>query len=364
MSINLDTIVRTHNPAHTTSLDSDQRIRATARLDQIVASPRNADIVRCRPRVRKTVLGSDRASQTRRAPGGRRLRRASWITGTSLAAAGVAAALVLGNIVGPAGWRGGADAAAASTLNDAAAAAIKTSDPTVGQGQFLEVATHAAYASVTVTPDGTPATFLASQDSQLYIPKDSSQTWTWIRDARVPVQTFGAESEKAAAADPPFPAERVLLRSGAFYGPANLTSASLAALPTDPAQLLNYIYRTTLGQGVSPDGMALTWIADTLRSGLVPAGIRATMYRSAALIPGVTLTQGTANLDGRTGVAIGRDETDGIRQEIIIDPNTGLVIGERQMLLKALDGLPAGAAMGWTAVTTTVVASVPSGASK
>jgi RNA polymerase sigma-70 factor (ECF subfamily) len=63
-------------------------------------------------------------------------------------------------------------------------------------------------------------------------------------------------------------------------------------------------------------------------------------------------------------VAVGRDETNGVRQEIIIDPDTGLLIGERELLLQASDGLPAGATMGWTAVTTTVASSVPTGVGK
>jgi RNA polymerase sigma-70 factor (ECF subfamily) len=294
------------------------------------------------------------------------MRRAGWITGTGLVAAGVATALVLVNVVGLAGWRGGADAAAASTLDAAAAAAIKNSDPIVGPGQFLEVSTHAAYANFTQTPDGSPTAFLASQDGQVYIPANPAGQWTWIRDPQKPVQTFGAESEKAAAVAPVASApERLHGVGGGFYGsPAHITPASLAALPKDPTQLLEFVYRATRGRGVSRDGEALVWIADTLRSGIAPAEVRATLYRTAALIPGVTLTPGAANLDGRTGVAIGRDETNGTRQEIIINPSNGLVIGERQVLLRASSGLPAGASMGWTAVTTTVVDSVPSEAGK
>jgi RNA polymerase sigma-70 factor (ECF subfamily) len=281
-------------------------------------------------------------------------------------AAGVAAALILGNVVGLAGWRGGADAAAASTLDEAAAAAIKNSDPVVAPGQFLEVSTHAAYASFSQAPGGLQTAYLASQDGQVFVPSDPSGQWTWVRDPAKPVQTFGPESAKAAAAVPVAAQPEVLQGAGGgFYGSrADVTPASLAALPKDPTQLLNYVYRTTLGSGVSRDGEALVWIADTLRTGIVPADVRATLYRAAALIPGVTLTAGTANLDGRTGVAIGRDETDGTRQEIIIDPSTGLLIGEREVLLRASDGLPAGASMGWTAVTTTVVDNLPAGATK
>ncbi|GAA4668457.1 CU044_5270 family protein [Frondihabitans cladoniiphilus] len=299
----------------------------------------------------------------------RGMHTAGWITATGLVAAGVATALVLGNVVGLAGWRGGADAAAADTLDQAAAAAIATSDPVVAPGQYLEVATHAAYAAYVPVPgassDAQDTVYLESQDGQMYVPADTSQDWVWVRDSGKPVQTFGADSERAAAADTGDTDETVHGVGGAFYGsPADVTPAKLAALPTDPTQLLNEIYRTTLGQGQSRDGEALVWIADTLRSGIVPAAVRASLYKAAALIPGVTLTPGAANLDGRTGVAIGRDEGDGTRQEIIIDPATGLVIGEREVLLKDLGEMPAGTSMGWTAVTTSVVDALPAGVAK
>jgi hypothetical protein len=93
--------------------------------------------------------------------------------------------------------------------------------------------------------------------------------------------------------------------------------------------------------------------------------MRAALYKAAAGIPGVTITDRAATLDGHTGVAFGRDEGNGVRQEIIIDPSTGLLIGERQVLLKdgVLPGVRAGESMGWTAVTTTVVNSAPGGGS-
>ncbi|GAA4267866.1 CU044_5270 family protein [Frondihabitans peucedani] len=315
----------------------------------------------------------DRAATARRAstpsPTSRthtRMRRVGWISGAGLAAAGLVVALVVGDVVGLAGWRGGADAAAAGTLDEAAAAAIKNSDPVVGPGQYLEIATHAAYAAYTQAPDGTETGYLASQDGQVYVPADESQVWTWVRDPAKPVQTFGPESAAAAAAEADStPGEFLRAKAGAFYGsPADPSPASIAALPRNPRQLLNHIYRTTLGQGRSGDGEALVWIADTLRSGIVPAAVRASLYRAAALIPGVTLTPGAADLDGRTGVAIGRDEIDGTRQEIIIDPDTGLLIGEREVLLKGDGALPTGTSMGWTSVTTSVVDRAPSAPAK
>jgi RNA polymerase sigma-70 factor (ECF subfamily) len=79
------------------------------------------------------------------------------------------------------------------------------------------------------------------------------------------------------------------------------------------------------------------------------------------MIPGVIITEGQANLDGRIGVAIGRLEEgpSKTRQEIIIDPQTGMLIGERQIITQPLGSIPAGTAVTWTAVETSVSSTAP-----
>jgi RNA polymerase sigma-70 factor (ECF subfamily) len=134
-------------------------------------------------------------------------------------------------------------------------------------------------------------------------------------------------------------------------------------LPRDPEELLAHIYDQTQGAGVSRDGEALVWIADVLRSGLVPADLRAALFQAATGIPGVEVVDRRANLDGRVGVAVGRDERAGgshFRQELIFDEATGQVIGERQVALEDDGtGIEAGDAYDFTSVTTTVVDSAP-----
>jgi RNA polymerase sigma-70 factor (ECF subfamily) len=293
--------------------------------------------------------------------GGRRhsrRRRALWGSGLGGAAGGLVAALVLTDVIGLGGWRGGAQPAAAAVLHSAAVAAIKTSDPVVRPGQYLKVSTVAVYGAFTDT-----AGYLATQNGQLYIPATRSDDWVWVRDPSTVAQTFGPASEKAARADGNSGGtEIVRAPEGAFYnGPPQ--DDGLDALPRDPTRLLNHIYRVTLGAGVSRDGEALVFIADTLRTGVVPADLRAALYNAAAQIPGVEVIDREANLDGRIGVALGRNESDGIRQEIIIDPRTGQLIGERQVLTRdgVVPGWPAGTPEGYTAVTTTVVDSAPTG---
>jgi RNA polymerase sigma-70 factor (ECF subfamily) len=229
----------------------------------------------------------------------------------------------------------------------------------VGRGQFLKITTHSVYSA-----SGDDGTYLEGESADMYIPADADQDWVWVRPGGKVVQTFGPGSKKQAAEDfaQPRATEMVRAAKGAFYNgrPMNF---GLDSLPRDPQQLLNYIYRTTVGQGVSPDGEAVVFIADTLRTGVVPADLRAVLYKALAGIPGVSITADQVTLDGRSGVGFGRSESNGIRQEIIIDPATGTMIGERFIVTRAgvLPGVPAGTVEGSTSVSTTVVNAEPAG---
>jgi RNA polymerase sigma-70 factor (ECF subfamily) len=217
------------------------------------------------------------------------------------------------------------------------------------------------------------ASYLTIAEDELYVPADRSEEWVWLRGLSKPYQTFGPLSQEVADANWASVVEergadyqeRLRAPGGGFYSYENAHSpARLGALPRDPYRLLNHIYKVTLGQGPSPDGEALVWIADTMRFGAVPADLRAALYNAAAMIPGVEITEEQANLNGATGIAIGRTEgANGIRQDLILDPATGQLIGERQVLTRADEesGYPAGTTIAWTAITVSVVDGAPEG---
>lgn len=289
----------------------------------------------------------------------------------SVAAAVLVGGIVVADVVAPEG-RPGATAEAADVLNKAAAATIKTSDPVVKPGQYLKVDTKAVYSTQTTNPAGIKVAWLATQDNQFYIPADISGEWAWNREPRVPVTFFGKVSEAEArryetlASDAGPDLEGVFRgKGGAFYdSPQQILGMPLPEaikkLAREPRKLLATIYEKTKGQGPSPESQALSTIADSLRLGVIPADLRASMYKAAALIPGVVVADKQATLDGRKGVALGVHWADGkLRQDIIIDPATGLMIGERQVALVAMDGIPANTAFGWTAIKTSVVDSAP-----
>lgn len=296
--------------------------------------------------------------------------------------ASAAAALLVGGIVAadvvlPA--RPGAIAEAAEVLNNAAAATIQTSDPVVGPGQYLKIETTELTGSGSQTADGSVINWQETTGGQVYVPADREGEWVWNREGRVPLASSSEEAKAEAqrlrerSKTDNFPKDQVnpmvggVLRAngGAFYGnePTVIIGTPLKdadSLPKDPRALLDLIYERTKGAGKSPEIKALGTITAALRTGAIPADLRAALYKAAALIPGVTVVDKQATIDGRTGIAIGIPSPDGgSRQETIIDPTTGLMIGERNVLLKDYPGFPAGTVTTWTSVRTSVVNTAP-----
>lgn len=291
----------------------------------------------------------------------------------SAAAALLVGGIVVADVVRPIGP--GATAEAAEVLNNAAAATIQTSDLGVKPGQYLKVETKAVYSSSVSRADGTTVSWLDTTGGQVYVPADMSGEWVWNREPRVPTTFFGEEARAEArkqeasmsqegSAGPQL--EGILRgRAGAFYdSPQQIMGTPLLeaieTLPREPRQLLDLIYEKTKGAGPSPESEALSTIASSLRTGVIPADLRAAMYKAAALIPGVVVADKQATLDGRQGVALGVYWGDGkFREDIIVDPVTGLMIGERIMYLVAEGGIPANTASSWTSVKTSVVDAAP-----
>ncbi|MFJ4208123.1 CU044_5270 family protein [Paenarthrobacter sp. NPDC089675] len=291
----------------------------------------------------------------------------------SAAAALIAGGVVVADVVRP--GAPGATADAAEVLNNAAAVTIRTTDPVLAPGQYLKIETKELTASGAQTSDGDQVNWQETTGGQVYIPANRDEEWVWHREPRVPVESASAKA-KALAAEMAATMQRmpegqppvvgiVRAKGGAFYGndPVAIIGTPLKdanELPKDPRALLDVIYERTKGAGKNPGSEAFVTIADGLRTGVVPAGLRAALYKAAALIPGVTLSDRRATIDGRTGTAIGIPSPDGAeRTEIIIDPESGLVIGEQSVLLKDYPGSPAGTVVGWTSVRTSVVDSAP-----
>jgi hypothetical protein len=335
--------LRALDPAPLAATDPTARIRSEARLQQILATDTMSDPHRQPRPVRRRVLIA------------------------SAAAALLVGGIVVADVVRPSGP--GATAEAAEVLNNAAAVTIRTSDPVVGPGQYLKIDTTSLYGGSAVTADGTQVSWQEKTGGQVYVPADRDGEWIWNREESVPVE-FSSEAAKAEATrlQEKAPSDMVGIQRaprGAFYGGEQVIIGGLsldeaADLPRDPQALLDVIQERTKVAGKSPEIKALGTITAALRTGVIPADLRAAFYKAAALIPGVTVADQQATIDGRTGIAIGIPSPDGgARQETIIDPATGLMIGERNVLLKDYPGFPAGTVTTWTSVRTSVVNAAP-----
>ena len=319
---------------------------------------------------------TEEAASTPKPLNRRRRRAVAWTGFSALGAAALIVTLVGANVVGvPGVGVGGAEPAAASVLESAATATLKFSDPTIAPGQYMLVQTDGVFlAQGSISADSDTTGYLENYHDELYVPANRDDDWVWVQCVRTPAQTFGPESEAFAklVADDYAKYDADIIRrfpggitpSGAFAGYDNGSQSTVdyAALPQEPEQLLQKIYE--MNQAALPDDQALAWIVATLMRGTVPAEFRALLYETAALIPGVTITENEATLIGVTGIAVGRVEPERkMRQDLIIDPATGQFIGERQVLLEGIgDYVPPGTLMASTAVTTTVVDAAPADA--
>ena len=273
----------------------------------------------------------------------RKVRR--WVPRLTWAAAGSAAALtgvlVVGNVT-----LNAESAYASDLLRTAATQTIHYADLVPGSDQYLRSRTHARWGVC----DGRGCE-PNDQILDVYMPADPEAEWVLYRDWGNMAGVLTGES-----------IETTRSVGGHFYDPVYAwVNVDYADIPLDGAAAYDWIDAQYSGGSASRDEDNFVRISDILRSGLVPAPQRAALLDALSRIPGVSATDNVANLDGVTGVAIGRNEPlrAGERQEIIIDQNTGLVIGERAMNGATIFGWGANQETSLTAIETTIVDTAP-----
>ncbi|MDR6505714.1 hypothetical protein [Arthrobacter oryzae] len=222
-------------------------------------------------------------------------------------------------------------------------------DPVAKPGEYLLVHTHANWSVTGVDASGNISTRMNAQTIDVYVPGNGDEDWVLDRD-------WGDAG--------PAPMDNGVIRAknGHFYGGpwSPLDAEQLAALPRDGQALYDHFNAQYQGGSASRDEDNFVRITDLLRLGLVPADLRAGLYEALALIPGVTASE-QANFDGKVGIAIGRTEPlrAGQRAEMIIDPDTGLVIGERTIMTVAAFGFGSNDVVGHTAIDYRIVDEAP-----
>lgn len=279
-----------------------------------------------------------------------RPRRRRRVLPIATAAAAVLVAAAVGIQLGSSGGGspvGQQDVAltASEVLSRAADVTVGAVGQPVGPGQFRYIVQHGwAERTVENSPAGGPPSgysYLWEQQTQTWIPADYRDTWQENRKVLDTSKFLGGTVPQSQAPVPAFSQYDQGQWQGAcgdFFPKAKPVKvcgdpndwdspAFYAKLPRDPDQLYAFLTDLTKVRGSTPDVM-FHYGLEILRSGLMPADLRAQWYRAMAKIPGMQVVARTTNLDGRDGIALGY--TDEHQQEqLIIDPATGAFIGTR-----------------------------------
>jgi len=181
-------------------------------------------------------------------------------------------------------------------------------------------------------------------------------TWTEVTSGDRVTQLTGPEGYRRPGRE-----TDVFIQNPATTGSWQTPTPSfLAGLPREEPKLRERLYQDVAGHGPSDDGEVLTYVADVLRSGLVPADLRRSLFGVLQTVPGVEVAGPSVSIDGATGVGIGRLEPrNGTRQEIVVDPTNGQVIGEREIQVDGGGGVAPGTVTLQVRVTRTPVDDAP-----
>jgi hypothetical protein len=288
--------------------------------------------------------------RTKPATSRQRLPRRRWLIGAAAAAVIVALAVIVPALVSN-GPLGGVQSAAAAALSKAAGVAANqqtASAPTAGQ--FVYTKTKADYQS------GTYGAGPKHDQNFSVLTPEVREAWIGTDGSGRLLETHGTPTFLTARDRAAWiAADRPSLGAGKTYdeayGKGGLSYLDLTKMPTDQAQLRTMIEQRKVEGGPPGDAETFTIIGDLLRETYAPPALRAALYRIASELPGVELI-GTVNDEtGRTGTAVGYT-TNGIRQELIFDPGTSALLGERSVIVdpaKAKIDVPAGTVVGWAA---------------
>ncbi len=274
--------------------------------------------------------------------------------------------------------------------------AVAVVDPSVTSGQYRYVETHAWWLG-----SFGPHQYLAEHRLRQWVPAHPERDWllereltgahTWLTGSAAAARADGFDLRGTA------PIGRFRARHGAFHADADHAAdtdsgdehadgdAAAAAdddgwgtepaghcpaharpqrgnwqsptveffqrLPRDPQHLLERLVEDNPGTWFTPFAAAVT----ALRTGLVPAALRAVLYRALTGLPAVSVVEHMPNIDGQDCVALVHD-AGRTRTELMIDPTTGQFAGERDTVrTDSRCGVPAGTVVCATAVRVAVV---------
>jgi hypothetical protein len=247
--------------------------------------------------------------------------------------------------------------------------ALRTADRPLGPDQYRYVATRGWWMGSFGTSTGM-LLHLTEQWIRQWIPARPERDWLLDREVTGRVRWLTGSAQEALAEGfdlvDAVPTGRYRAAHGDFYAALDdiaprrrpgtwhaPTVEFLARLPRDPDELLTRLCAD------GPEGRTASQpfarAVGALRSGLVPADLRAALYAALVALPAVSVEENAADLDGNPRMAFVHDDGP-TRTDLFVDPADGAFAGERDTLrTPSRLGLAAGTIVLCTTVVRTVV---------
>jgi hypothetical protein len=291
-------------------------------------------------------------------------------------AAAVAATLAIALAVPvliPGGQQGAAPEASAVLLRVADVAAQQEGDGPPGPGQYVYTKTKSVYENdwADAGPNKQGFAVLMPQIREIWIGTNGSgriletngtPRFLTDRDREVWEASGRPDLGGNTTSDETYQPEGAATGGKAYRVPTPGASATaiatnslsfldLSGLPTDTDQLRDAIESRQIEGGPPGDAETFTIIGDLLRETYASPALRSALYRVAAGLSGVELVGDTKDPVGRDGIAVAYGH-DGLRHELIFDPATSALLGERYVIVDPSRGgfdVAPGTVVGWAA---------------
>ena len=258
--------------------------------------------------------------------------------------------------------------AAARELRHAAQLVAGDPAPVIGPGQYWYVKGVGAFANSVASLEpggsGTSATFVALQTSshEIWIGNDASGR---IVRKDGPPQFF-SDAERArweAAGKPGFGRSAGIDTTDPAAGSLSFGWETLGVharddIPTDPGALAQLVASGARGTKNPLPYEEFQVIAEVLRFAPLSGAQTAAFYQVLAALPGIELVGPAKDSLGRAGTAFAVDRGGPTREELILDPRTGRLLGSRTTLTAPdpqYAGAPAGTVLGYETIVSTGV---------
>jgi len=260
-----------------------------------VPEPDPTTVARARGVLLSALEGEGSAEPRRlRFPARRRLALLAALT-----AAGLTLALLVPLLL-PVGRR--PEAAAAALRGAAEVAGRRPAPPAVGPGQYVYTRSEDAWRSYSSAYSSDGTWTLDHFTREIWIGPDGS--------GRI-LETGDRHGDEV-------------------FGPGGLYFEDLSKLPTNIDELRAYIERRAAQADPPTDYEMFVVIGDLLRETYAPPELRQALFEVAAILPRTEYLGRVTDEAGRPGIGVGYTWV-GVREELIFDPNTSVILGEREV---------------------------------